>query len=59
MKVNITVVATKTFMAGLEPAEVAILKINTRTANSTQTLKIAQGGPGAIPSQANRSRLRA
>jgi hypothetical protein len=35
MKVNITVVATKTFMAGLEPAEVAILKINTRTANST------------------------
>jgi hypothetical protein len=31
MKVNITVVATKTFMAGLEPADVAMLQRNART----------------------------
>jgi hypothetical protein len=33
MKVNITVVATKTFMAGLEsPTDVAIIQRNARTA---------------------------
>jgi hypothetical protein len=31
MKVNITVVATKTFMAGLEPTDVAMLQRNART----------------------------
>src|SRR5580693_2877390 len=46
MKVNITVVATKTFMAGLEPTDVAMLQRNARTATRVNLLKIAYGNTG-------------
>ena len=41
MKVNITVVATKTFMAGLEPADVAMLQGNVNCRCKVNPLKIA------------------
>jgi hypothetical protein len=46
MKVNITVVATKTFTAGFVPSgAVAMLQIDSGTALMRNPLKIAQGGP--------------
>ena len=41
MKVNITVVATKTFMAGLEPADVAMLQRMRELLIRVNLLKIA------------------
>jgi hypothetical protein len=48
MKVNITVVATKTFTAGFDPSreDVAILQMNAGLPINLIQLKIAQGSRG-------------